>query len=155
MTDQKVEEKAVVKIKKVSNRRKYRIDSWTDEQVAARLKELQVPSVPEGWLKFSEVGAILREQKLPVSALVKASGGDRGMNPPLDPAFAIVYVGKTRYITPDVLTKGLALLRDPNFARTPHKPRVKKEKIETGPVTSSKLGKTVVSVRPTPTNRPA
>jgi hypothetical protein len=76
--------------------------------------------------------------------MVRATGGDRGMNPPLDPVIKVGYVGRVRYLHPDVMNKGIELLKTEGFAKTQRKPRVKKEKAAedgTGPVKSAKAGK--------------
>ena len=149
MTDQVVEKP--VEEKKPSNRRKYRNDAWTDEMVAARLAELTVEKIPvtedeRPWVKMSEVDTAFKALGIPISRLVRATGGDRGMNPPASPLWQIVYVGHTRYLSPDTLTEGISKMKsDPNFATTPRKPREKKAKDEsgegTGPVKGAKKGK--------------
>jgi len=127
MTDQVVEKP--VEEKKPSNRRKYRNDAWTDEMVAARLAELTVEKIPvtedeRPWVKMSEVDTAFKALGIPISRLVRATGGDRGMNPPASPLWQIVYVGHTRYLSPDTLTEGISQMKsDPNFATTPRKPR--------------------------------
>lgn len=150
MTDQ-AEKPEVAEEKKASNRRKYRNDDWTDEQVQSRFAELTVEAVPQTddgrpWVKLAEVANAFRTAGIPISRLVRATGGDRGMNPPVNPLWQIVYVGRTRYMNPDVLTTGIkAMQEDPALATTPRKPREKKEKAEgdgeTGPVKSSKRGR--------------
>lgn len=124
--------------KEKKERRKYRDDSWTDEQVEARRGELTVEEVPEGYVKLAEIGTACRAEGIPVSKLVRATGGDRGMNPPLDPVFQIVYHGRTRYLPPEILTKGMDLLRDPEFAKTKRKPRKKAEGDDGAKKTSAK-----------------
>ena len=136
--------------KKESTRRKFRDPTWTDEQVAARKAELTVeaiPVTPDGrpWVKFSDAGDAFVAAGIPVTRLVRASGGDRGMGKPAGELWAIVYVGNTRYIHPDAITLGLDQMKsDPNLASTPRKPRAKKEAAEgdgTGAVKSSKKAK--------------
>ena len=169
MTDQNVlkpaEAVAVAEAeaKKVINRRKYRNDVWTDEQVEARKKELSVEALPEGYVSMAAMDKLCRTQGIPVSKLVRATGGDRGMNPALDATFQIVFFNGKRYMPGSAETKGLELLKDDNFAKSPRKPRepkpAKEKKVkapagdgETGPVKGAKTGKTVVSVRPAPMN---
>jgi hypothetical protein len=132
-------------------RRKYRNETWTDEQVAARKAELSAEVAPEGWIKLSEVDKVCKVEKIPVSKLVRAIGGDRGMNPPLDPLFEVRFVGRTRYLHPDVMTKGLELLKSETFAKTARKPREKKEKVETGAVKGAKAEKTTKAPAPAKT----
>ena len=120
----KAEKKPVV-------RREYRNDNWTSDEVAAKFAELSVKAIPEDngkpWVKLADVGDACRVAGIAISRLVRATGGDRGMNPPADPLFQIVYFGRVRYVHPDVLTTGLTMLQKEGFASTPRKPRAKKE----------------------------
>lgn len=143
--------------KKASNRRKFRNDAWTDEEVAARKAALTVEAAPEGWVKLAKVSDACRAASIPVSKLVKVTGGDRCMGDPLHPIFKTVFVGRTRYLAPEALTEGLDLLKSKEFGVTPRAPRVKKEKAPddgTGPVKGAKAEKVApkqpVSVRATP-----
>jgi hypothetical protein len=134
--------------KKVINRRQFRNDEWTEEEVAARRQELTLEEAPEDWLKIQEVDEIFRAEGIATSRLVRAIGGDRGMNPPINDHFQVRYVGRQRYLPPTSVTEGLALLKsDANVASTPRKPRAKKEKVakaekaegdESGPVRGTK-----------------
>ena len=142
--------------KKVINRRKYRKDEWTDEMVAARKAELTVTEVPAGYVKISELGKMCNINNIPISLLVKATGGDRGMDEPLDPLFQIVYVGRTRYVKPETMTAGIELLQSEGFGKTPRKPRAKKEKAEGAEgAKPAKKAKVNVSVAATPVGRDA
>lgn len=124
--------------KEKAKRRTYRNDDWTEEQVAAKKAELTVEAAPEGWIKLSEASDAMRANGIPVSKFVRAFGGDRGMNPPISPEFKFVYVGRTRYVPPEVLTTGIAKLKDPSFMKTTRTPKAKKEKAESGPVADAK-----------------
>ena len=135
MSEEKAEKKA---------RRKYRDDTWTEEQVTAQRAKLTVEEVPAGWVKLAEISNLCRAEGIAVSKLVRSTGGDRGMNPPLDPVFQIKYVGHTRYLSGEVKTKGMKLLKDAEFAKTKRKPRAKKEGSEKAPV--KKTTKKKVSV---------
>src|SRR3989337_4048298 len=131
MSDEvKVTEKAEKK-----TRRQYRNDGWTEEQVTARKAELTRTEVPEGWVKLAEVALKCRENQIPISKFVRAFGGDRGMAPVADPVFQFVYVGRTRYVPAEALTKGIQLLNDPNFLKTTRvrKPQAEKADTETAP----------------------
>ncbi len=44
-------------------------------------------------------------QEIPVSWMVRAIGGDRGTNAPLNEKWTPIYVGRTRYIHPDCMTE--------------------------------------------------
>ena len=121
--------------KEKSTRRTYRNDDWTEEQVKARRAELTREEAPEGYVKVSEVDAACRAAGIPVSKLVRAFGGDRGMSAPAHPLFAFVYVGRTRYLPGNVLTEGLEMLANPEFLKTVRKRKPKAEVAEgTGPV---------------------
>ena len=133
--------------KEKSTRRTYRNDEWTEEQVKARRAELTVEEAPPGWVKVSDVSNACREAGIPVSKFVRAFGGDRGMGAPADPVFAFVYVGRTRYVSSDVMGKGLKLLQDPEFLKTTRKKKAKAEDTETGAVKSAKATRKAV-VRP-------
>lgn len=124
--------------KEKSARRTYRDDNWTEEEVKAKRASLTVEEAPDGWVKVSEVGNACREAGIPVSKLVRAFGGDRGMNPPAAPVFKFVYVGRTRYLSGDCLTKGIEMLADPTFLKTTRKKKAKGESAETGAVKSAK-----------------
>lgn len=130
-------------------RRKFREDSWTDEAVAAQKAALSAETPPEGYVKLADVSKACRLAGIPVSKLVRATGGDRGMNPPADPLFQVTFVGRTRYLHPDVLTKGMELLKTSGFAT---KPRVKKAKAEgdgeSGAVKSAKKARSTVKAEP-------
>ena len=139
MADEQVKEK--------STRRTYRDESWTEEQVKARRVELTREEVPEGYVKVSEVDAACRAAGIPVSKLVRAFGGDRGMSAPAHPLFAFVYVGRTRYLPGKVLTEGLEMLASPEFLKTVRKRKPKAEAAEgTGPF--KKAQKKTKVVRP-------
>lgn len=141
---------AEAKEKEKSERRTYRDDSWTEEQVKARRAELTVEEVPTGWVKVSEVADACRENGVAISKMVRAFGGDRGMNPPAAPVFKFVYVGRTRYMSPKVLTQGMKMLKDPEFLKTTRKRKPKEEGEGTGTVKSAKkpAKRKVVAKRP-------
>lgn len=153
MTDQVAEqpkeekaEEVKAEAKKASNRRKYRNDTWTDEQVAARKAELTVAEVPTdehgAWVKMSEVHTAFNVAGIPVSRLVRATGGDRGMGEPVAPLWKIVYVGRDRYLSAGTLTQGIEeMQKNPNLASTPRKPKAPKAEGETGAVKGAKKEK--------------
>lgn len=136
-----------------STRRQFRNDEWTEEQVAARKTELTVEEAPKGWVKLAEVSNACREAEIPVSKLVRATGGDRCMNDPIDPLFTVVYVGRTRYMKPQVLTTGMKKLADPEFMPTKRRKKAATEDEGEGkPAKKAPAKKTrkKVSVRPAP-----
>lgn len=127
-----------VEPKEKSTRRTYRDDDWTEEEVQARRAELTVEEAPEGWVKVSDVGVACVDAGIAKSKLVRAFGGDRGMNQPAHPVFAFVYVGRTRWMSGEVLTTGLELLANPEFLKTTRKKKESAEGEETGAVKSTK-----------------
>jgi hypothetical protein len=68
-------------------------------------------TVPNGYIRMSEVCRQAVEQGLKISQIVNASGGDACTKPVLDPVFKVVYNGKKKFMNPDVMTKGFALLK--------------------------------------------
>src|SRR3990167_2687089 len=126
------------KVKKVSTRRTYRNEAWTEEQVKAKRAQLTVAEVPAGWVKVADVGKVCRENGIPVSKFVRAFGGDRGMLEPAAPVFKFVYVGRTRYVAGEALTEGIKLLKDASFLKVTRVRKPKAEKAESGPVASAK-----------------
>lgn len=71
-------------------------------------------AVPENWVRMSKVCDAAVEQGLTINQIVKASGGDAATKPVLDPIFKVVYVGRGKWMNPEVLTKGFALLKQHN-----------------------------------------
>ncbi len=135
--------------KEKAKRRTYRNDDWTEAEVKARRAELTVEEAPEGWVKVSEVALACREAGVAISKLVRAFGGDRGMNPVAAPIFQFVYVGRTRYMAGEVLTEGLKMLANPEFLKTVRKKKAKTETAEgTGPVQPAKKTRTAKVQRP-------
>lgn len=69
-------------------------------------------AAPEGYLRMSKVCDAAESAGLTRSAIVTASGGDACANAaPIDPVFGVVYVGRGKWLSPDVLTLGFALLK--------------------------------------------
>ena len=66
--------------------------------------------VPEGWVRMSKVCEAANLNGITTRAIVKASGGDACVGPVLDPIFKVIYVGRGKYMSPDVMTKGFDLL---------------------------------------------
>jgi hypothetical protein len=106
-----------------------RAKGWTKEAVAAKMATLKKDTVPEGWIKLSEVANVCRSKGIAVARLVRAVGGDRGMEEPAHPMFQVIYVGRARYLDPRVISEeGLNILNDKYLGKTPpeKKPREKK-----------------------------
>lgn len=109
-----------------------RAKGWTKEAVAAKMAELKQEKVPEGWIKLAEVANLCRAEDIPVSRLVRAIGGDRAMEDPIDPIFQVIYVGRSRYLSPEAVgEKGLAIMRDKHLGvpQPVKEPKPKKEKV--------------------------
>lgn len=114
-------------------------EGLTEEQILEQRTKLTADEVPDGYVKLAEVSNACRAAGIPVSKLVRATGGDRAMNPPADPIFQVVYVGRTRYLPGDVMTKGLEMLGNAEFLKTKRKRKAKEDGDEgTGPVRDSK-----------------
>lgn len=110
-----------------------RAKGWTKEAVAAKMAILKKDEVPAGWVKLADVDRKLRLEGIPVARMVRAIGGDRGMEDPIRPEFQVVYVGRARYLDPFILTaEGLNILRDKYLGqpKPEPKPRAKKAKKE-------------------------
>lgn len=121
-----------------------RAKGWTKEKVAEKMATLKRDAVPEGWVKLADVDKQLRLLGIPVARMVRAIGGDRGMDDPVRPEFQVVYVGRARYLSPFILTpEGLNILSDKYLGRpAPEKKvRAKKEKAEGDTAPSEKKAK--------------
>jgi len=79
----------------------------------------EVPSDEFGeFMKTANLHRVCVKNEIPVSAMVRAFGGDRGLSQPLHPKFQYVYVGRARYVSSWCGTaEGLNFLR--SVARTP------------------------------------
>jgi len=76
-----------------------------------RISAEEVPVAPDNWLKMSDVCRAAEEQGLKTSQVVRASGGDACTGEILDPVFKVAYVGKRKFMNPEVMTKGFAMLK--------------------------------------------
>jgi hypothetical protein len=76
-----------------------------------RISAEEVLVAPENWVKMSDVCRAAEEQGLKTSQVVRASGGDACTLPIMDPIFKVAYVGKRKYMNPDVMTRGFAMLK--------------------------------------------
>lgn len=113
-----------------------RAKGWTKEKVAERMALLKRDTVPEGWVKVADVDKALRLKGIPVARMVRAIGGDRGMEDPIRPEFQVIYVGRARWLSPFILTpEGLNILGDKYLGKPKPepKPRAKKEKADPKP----------------------
>lgn len=79
---------------------------------------------PENWVRMSKVCEAAVKEGLTISAVVNAAGGDAAVKPVMDPVFQVVYVGRAKYMNPDVLTKGFALLKAHKAEKAAPKPKV-------------------------------
>lgn len=96
-----------------------------EHQGKLRRNASEASAVPEGWLRMSAVCRKAVEQGITISALVTAAGGDAAVDPLLDPVFKVVYVGRGKYMNPEVLTKGFNLLKAKKDA--PKEPKAEKK----------------------------
>jgi hypothetical protein len=121
-----------------------RAKGWTKEAVAAKMAQLKRDTIPDGWLKLADLDKLLRKEGIPVARMVKAVGGDRGMEEPAHPMFQVAYVGRARYLSPECFTDaGLNILRDKYLGKPApeKKPRAKKEKDPNAPAKAKKPAK--------------
>lgn len=86
---------------------------------AAHYQAQSVPVPPEGYIKVADAHKRLVELGFTISSFVKAFGGDRNLEPPVDPLFKCVYVGKTRWINGAILTPTGLLFLKPSSGRKP------------------------------------
>jgi hypothetical protein len=122
-------------------------EGLTEEAVRERKAQLAAESPKEGHIKLSEVAAFLKESGIPVARLVRATGGDRAMNPPISPMFEVTFVGNTRYLSEDVLgEEGLAILSDRYLGQ----PQPEKKAKEPKPAKEKKAKKAAAEERPEP-----
>ena len=113
-----------------------RAKGWTKEKVAAKMATLKRDVIPAGWIKLSDVAKKLRSEDIPVARMVRAVGGDRGMEDPINATFQVIYVGRARYLSPDTLNgASLTLLRDKYLGKPQPEKKVKekKEKVAKAP----------------------
>jgi len=135
-------EQEVVKVKVAKEPRFAK--KWTPEKWQEHLKSLQKDAVPEGWLGMADIVKLAKEAGIKTSRICSAMGGDRAGGEVWDPVFQIFYVGGRKYGSPEILTKGFELLKDPEFHKQERKGRPKKEKIE------GEVGGKKVKVKPMP-----
>lgn len=105
-----------------------RANGWTAEKVEARMAELRVAEAPKDWIKVAEVHNELVKLDIPVARMVRAIGGDRGMEQPINETFKVVYVGRTRYLSPEVLNEASLKLLGDRYLGVPQPEKVKKVK---------------------------
>jgi hypothetical protein len=85
---------------------------YTPEAIAAKKAELSGETVPEGWIKIGVACDRLREMGIPHTRLVAAVGGDRGMGTLLNETFRPLYVGRQRWLHPEIFSEtNLELLK--------------------------------------------
>jgi len=84
----------------------------------------EAEKVPENWVRMSKVCEAANKIGITTRAVVKASGGDACVGPLLDPIFQVIYVGRGKYMNPEVLTKGFDLLQ--KQASQPKAPKAEK-----------------------------
>lgn len=134
-------------------------NGYTPESVAARMAELKSETVPEGWIKIAEMHTKLVGMGIPVARMVRAIGGDRAMEEPLNLDFVVKYVGRTRWISPAALSEAnLALLNDPNLGvpKPPKAPKPPKLDADGNPIPpKAKAPKTDKAAKPGKTAKSA
>lgn len=86
----------------------------------------QAEKAPEGWVRMSKVCDAAEKAGLKRGDIVNAAGGDAATKPVMDEVFRVVYVGKAKYMNPEVLTKGIALLKTSKAQRAEAKAKAPK-----------------------------
>jgi hypothetical protein len=103
----------------------------------------EVAVVPEGWLRMSAVCRKAVEQGFTISQIVNAAGGDACTKPLLDPIFKVKYVGRGKWMNPEVVTKGFALLKQMQEA-SKEAPALPRKEISKEVAVSGQLKQSVV-----------
>lgn len=86
--------------------------SFTPHFVSSAIIPQTSEAKPRPYVKVAAMHLYCEANKVSVSLMVRAFGGDRAVNPPLNPNWKPIYVGRTRYLHPDCMTaKGMAELR--------------------------------------------
>ena len=81
---------------------------------------IAMPTPPTGWLKMAQLHVICVANHTPVSHMVRASGSDRCMRPPMAQIATVVVVNGVRYCHPWLATKqGQLALQTYNFTNAP------------------------------------
>jgi hypothetical protein len=97
---------------------------WTAEKLSVHRQQMSADKVDEDWISVPNMHKLCVENGIPVSSMVRAMGGDRAVDDPLDERFRPKYVGRTRYLNPWCATEeGLNFLKSVSKA-----PREKKSK---------------------------
>lgn len=83
----------------------------TQESLREIRAKATVQAVPEHMIKIAALHRICVSKGIPVSRMVVAIGGDRGLNAPADKRLKPIYVGNARYVSDWAATaEGLALI---------------------------------------------
>jgi hypothetical protein len=79
--------------------------------MAKNLAKQTVAAVPAGYVKLASLKQPYKQAGVPISRLVNAIGGDRGLLPVMHAKIHVVYVKRVRWVTPWVATKtGMAFI---------------------------------------------
>lgn len=100
---------------------------WTQENWDKHLATMTATAVPEGWISMAVVCKAAISEGIKTSRIVAACGGDRAGDDIWDPVFEVKYVGSRKFLSPESMTKGFALLKDPLY-HPAHKGRIAKPK---------------------------
>jgi len=73
---------------------------FTTVTLAEHRRTMTVANPPDGWIKVASLHKICVREGIPVSAMVRAFGGDRAIDPPLHPKFKVTYSGNSRWLDP-------------------------------------------------------
>jgi hypothetical protein len=106
-------------------------DGKDPKVIAQRMEELSQDAIPQDYVPLSRLVQAANERDIATSRVVRAFGGDRGLEDPIDPVFALVYVQGRRYVHKDaLLVKNLTLIANlprRNAASTNSKPKAKRK----------------------------
>jgi len=94
------------------NLRERGLDSMTLAEIKASKTVAELEGGESEWVKTAVLHKLCNKHDIPISRMVKAFGGDRGIEPAARPEFEFVYSGRARYVRAWCATKeGLDFLK--------------------------------------------
>jgi hypothetical protein len=98
-------------------------NGYTAEVLANHYQKVTLPAVPTGWVKVADVGRFIEAHPAygcSVSRFVSAMGKDRAIGEPDHRITRPVYVGRTRYVHPWLITEaGLRAMGTKDYKDAP------------------------------------
>lgn len=98
---------------------------FTSEEIEARMEELELEELPADFISFQDALNACDALYIPRNRLLKAMGGNRGMDEPLSPEYQVRYYRGKRYL-PKAVLKVLPKLKD-IVGKPGRKPKAEKE----------------------------